>query len=481
MAVVPRKAATCILIRERDELEILMAKRNDSLRFMAGHHVFPGGRVDDAEGCRYVEGVDDTALATSIHAAAREAFEETGILPVVGEIPPVAERRKAQADLLDETVTFDEILERFSLHIDGTRFEFGGHWITPEPAPIRFDTRYFIYHMDDDQIEHCIDGEIVALDWLNPTKARRLWQLGKIDLSPPVAFTLRQLSASSHSARLDLLKHGPVDVKGDHSLVEFRSGVYIAALKTATLPPATHTNCILVGHDEMYVIDPGADEEAELQRLRKHIDQLIELGASVKAVLLTHSHRDHTGGVQFVREAYGAPVWAHERTAAQVDFPIDRHIQHDEILESAGDPGWRLKALHTPGHDPGHLCFIEESTRTLICGDMVANPGTIVVSQASGGDMSQFIESLESLLPLESDMLVPAHGRALFEPNKTLQEHIDHRLWRENKIKEAYEAGNDTMDSLLAAAYDDAPKQALPLARHALKSHLTKLGLTVPE
>jgi glyoxylase-like metal-dependent hydrolase (beta-lactamase superfamily II) len=268
---------------------------------------------------------------------------------------------------------------------------------------------------------------------------------------------------------------------GDHTLVESRSGVFITALKTPTLPPATHTNCVLVGHEGLFVIDPGSDDEEELARLRKHIDHLMELGASVQAVLLTHSHRDHTGGAQFVRETYSVPVWAHEKTAAQVNFPIDRHIGHGEILESPGDPGWPLRVLHTPGHDPGHLCFFEESTQTLICGDMVANPGSIVVSQASGGDMAVFIESLESLLAVNSRLLIPAHGQAFAEPNNALQEHIDHRLWRENKVKEAYESGHTTMDALLTASYDDAPKQVLPLALHSLKSHLAKLGIVVPD
>ena len=91
-------------------------------------------------------------------------------------------------------------------------------------------------------------------------------------------------------------------------------------------------------------------------------------------------------------------------------------------------------------------------------------------------------ESLERLKTFDdATLIVPAHGLSDPRPVEKLQEHIDHRLWREAKIKEAYEAGAASLDALLAKAYDDVPNEALRLAEHALKAHLTRLGVTPDE
>ena len=68
----------------------------------------------------------------------------------------------------------------------------------------------------------------------------------------------------------------------------------------------------------------------------------------------------------------------------------------------------------------------------------------------------------------------------LGRPHEFIQQQLDHRLWREGKIKRLYDEGATTFDQLLARAYDDAPEQALPWARHSLDAHLAKLGIDIP-
>jgi len=477
--VEPRKAVVCIVSNE--EGEVLMGRRNLSLRFMPGHHIFPGGRVDDDEGTDHVVEFKDEDEAIAVKAAAREVFEETGLLLTQGPLPEQTALRRAREDLLGGRKSFDDILSEFGLTVNAGNFEPAGKWTTPATSPIRFDTRYFHYRHTDGQREELIEGELIALDWLTPKEARRLWQIGSIKVSTPVACTLRRMTAAPYPEFLDALREPPIRRPGLPDR-ELRRGIHSVPLVTSTIPPATHTNCLLVGEEELLIIDPGADDPEELAHLQTHLDHMMELGSNILAVLLTHSHRDHIGGVGFIRDRYDVPVWAHEQTDAQVDFVVDRHVADDEIIELPGDPGWRLRALHTPGHDPGHLSFYEESTRTLICGDMIANPGTIVVSEAYGGNMDDFLASLERLKTLtEATLIVPAHGLSDPRPVEKLQEHIDHRLWREAKIKDAYEAGATSLDALLAKAYDDVPDEALPLAEHALKAHLTRLGLTLDE
>jgi len=471
-------AAVCIV--SKPDGQVLMGRRNLSLRFMAGHHVFPGGRIDDDEGTSNLVDFDDHDEPLAVKAAAREAFEETGIMLAEGDIPEAAALRSARVALLEGTRSFDNILEEFGLTVKASDFEPAGKWITPAASPIRFNTRYFLYRHSGDPSEELIEGELIALDWMTPDEARRRWREGEISLSTPVASTLHRMSQAPYPEFLELLRKPSNEKRGSADLTELGRGIHCVPLVTDTILPATHTNCLLVGGPEVLVFDPGASDPEELAHLRYQLDYVLESGANITAIVLTHGHRDHIGGVEFVRDRYEVPVWAHKETDARVDFDIDRYIEDEEIIELPGDPVWRLRALHTPGHDPGHLSFYEESTQVMICGDMIANPGTIVVAEAGGGNMEQFMNSLERLKTFkESKLLVPAHGEAVTNHVEKLQEHIDHRLWREAKIKDAYDSGATTLKVLLPKAYDDVPEKTLPLAEHALKSHLTRLGITL--
>ena len=181
--VVPKRAAACIIRNDRGE--ILMGLRNSSLRFMADHHVFPGGRIDAADADHRVINEPDEDLAIAIFAAAREVFEETGLVCAEGAIPEYADMREYRLSLLERETSneaFTRMLDAFDLTINSDHFEAAGHWITPEISPIRFDTNYFLYHFRGNQQEELIEGELVALDWLHPVEARKQWHKKIIDL-----------------------------------------------------------------------------------------------------------------------------------------------------------------------------------------------------------------------------------------------------------------------------------------------------------
>lgn len=471
--VEPRPAAACIIMRENGE--ILLARRSTSMKFMGGHHVFPGGRIDEDEGAMHVVDAPDELQGRAIHAVAREVFEETGLLTVRGTLPDRDTLEAARSELLAGETGFDGILARHGLRVWAEDFEPAGVWVTPPRSPIRFDTQYYLYRHQGDRAEVLRMGEMISLDWLHPNEARKQWHLGQIQLPTPVAHTLRMIGAAPYPAFLDLLAEGADRRSGFDNRFELRRGIQVVALKTQTLPPATHTNCVLIGEREVLVIDPGAGDEQELAFLKEQLDQIVEFGGTVKAVILTHSHSDHVEGAVFVRDLYKVPILAHEAVGSQVKFSIDRSIVDGECISSAGDPEWLLRAVHTPGHDPGHLCFLEESTRTLIGGDMIANPGTIVVSLDSGGNMTHFLESLERLIDLDATLVIPAHGMPMDDPREKLQEHLDHRLWREQKIKDALAEGVTGIGELLSRVYNDVPKTVHPLAEHALRAHLARI------
>jgi len=480
--VKPRPAAAAVLLTDETTPEVLLARRNAELPFMGGHHVFPGGAIDESDTAHRVRGAGP-GEGVAIAAAVREVFEETGLLLVKGPLPHLDILRQRRAAVLSGERTFDSVLEEYDLWINGHAFTPAGIWITPPFSPIRFHTRYFLHRYHDERYEEPIsaDGEIVGLDWLPPGEARRQWHTGSIRLSTPVAFVLQHLEALPVEEALPWLRRTPGHEIEIPNRFELRRGMFLIPLLTPTIPPATHTNCIALGEEQIHVIDPGPPDAEEQQHLKEHLDHLVALGGRIAGVLLTHSHPDHVGAAVFLREHYGAPLWGHGRTAEQVDFSLDRLLEDNEVIAIPGDPGWRVRCLHTPGHDPGHLCFLEETTRTLLCGDMAANPGTIVVSERYGGDMTQYLESLERLLQEAFTFVIPAHGLPLWgrDSKQVLQGLIDHRLAREAKIRAAVEGGAATLDAILEQAYDDTPREAWPLAEEQARAHLSRLGIAL--
>lgn len=474
--VEPIKAAAGIILTREREPRVLLARRSKTLRFMGGFHVFPGGRVDDDEPIHRIRGAGDPLEAAAIHAVAREIFEETGLLFAKGRTPGLETLRLARRGILEGTDRFDAFLGRHDLHIDAEDFEAAGVWVTPAIAPVRFDTRYYVVRQDRAEGHELVVGEIDALDWLTPCEARRRWRQNQLQLPPPVAYVLQQLASYPFPEVWERLRN-----VGEHrgekpAKMEFCCGIYLLPLLSPTLAPATHTNCVIVGEQDLYIIDPGTHNSEEFGLLARQLQMLIDLGGTVRGVLLTHSHVDHVGAAKLCRTRYGAPIWAHDATARQLDFPVDRRLSDNELIPIAGDPEWRLRCIHTPGHDPGHLCFIEETTGTLIAGDMIANPGTIVVSIDHGGDMTQFLASLERLANEDCNLILPGHGMPMTNPREKLRKHLEHRLWREEKLKTALAEGLTRIEELLAKVYDDVPVESWALAEYTLRAHLARLG-----
>ena len=91
-------------------LEVLLGRRNSALRFMAGHHVFPGGRVQDDERIDVVSHAAIADQARAIAAAAREVFEETGLLTVRGTLPPREEVQQARRSVIEGQLGFGDFL-----------------------------------------------------------------------------------------------------------------------------------------------------------------------------------------------------------------------------------------------------------------------------------------------------------------------------------------------------------------------------------
>ena len=479
MAATPKDAGSIILLKDADDPKLLWVKRSDRLAFMGGFHAFPGGQLDKGDLETPVAGCagDEAAMRA---CAAREVFEEVGVLLAGGASElSVAEIADARRRLAAGEKTFRQIISEHRLTLAGDALVAAGRWVTPPFAPRRFDTWFFLAWLPAGQEALVETGELETAEWVRPAEVLDRWQRGGIIMAPPTLHVIRTLAANPGRVETwpELLTAVPEARRGMVRRIEFRPGIFLFPVKTPTLPPATHTNCYVIGGAEVVVIDPASPYEEEQRELDEFIDALVGEGRRVREIILTHHHPDHTGGVNHLRRRLGVPVAAQAMTAARVarSVEVDRFIEDGELIELAGEPGWRLRALHTPGHTRGHLCFYEEHTGAIITGDLVVGLGTVVIDPPEG-NMRQYFDSLRRLLALPKlSSLFPAHGPAIGNARNKLEEYLTHRAWREDKILEAVRAGASSPEEIVPAAYTDVTPAMWGLAERSTLAHLEKL------
>jgi endoribonuclease LACTB2 len=245
----------------------------------------------------------------------------------------------------------------------------------------------------------------------------------------------------------------------------------IFPVRTPTLPPATHTNVYVIeSADGLTVIDPASPYDEE----RAALDAALEaLKKPLHEIVLTHHHLDHVSGAAHLAERFGVGVAAHAETAARLNR--EGRVNVTRLLSEGDLIAGGFEALHTPGHAPGHLCFLDRRTRALIAGDMVASIGTIIVEPDDGGDMGVYLDQLRRLRALAPAQLLPAHGPPVLEADDKLRFYIEHRLEREARVVAALAAEPRTVEQLVPPAYPDVQPFLYPLAARSLLAHLYKL------
>lgn len=248
----------------------------------------------------------------------------------------------------------------------------------------------------------------------------------------------------------------------------------------------TGTQSYLVGTDDLAVIDPGPDDTAHLQALIDAID-----GRPVRAIMVTHHHRDHSPATRPLAQLTGAPIvgaaaFGPESEGARADAAFDRDYAPDHVLgegEAVAGNGWTLTALATPGHTSNHLCFALEETGALFSGDHVMGWATSVVSPPDG-DMGAYMASLEKLLGRDDRVYYPGHGEAVAEPRRLVRGMLGHRRQREGQILRLLTAGGRPLPAMVERMYVGLDPRLVPAAERSVLAHLYDLrtrGLVLDE
>ncbi|MFQ5563178.1 MAG: MBL fold metallo-hydrolase [Parvularculaceae bacterium] len=246
--------------------------------------------------------------------------------------------------------------------------------------------------------------------------------------------------------------------------------------------PFTYTGSgtYIIGEGETAVIDPGPD-------CQNHLNALLDALESerVTHILVTHTHKDHCGLARRLADATGAPVLAagaHPGQASGEEAPAldeggDRAFRPDRVLADgdriAGD-GWALETVATPGHLSNHLCFALAEQGVLFTGDHVMGWSTTVVAPPDG-DMSDYMNSLESLLARDDSLYLPTHGGPIEKPRAFVRAIRTHRLMRDAQILDRLKRGDTQITEITRAIYADVDKRLHGAAALNVLAHLIRL------
>jgi len=451
---------------------VLLTVRPRHLRFMGGAAVFPGGAVADADlDARWEQASALTAATASglldledaAHALAafvcalREAFEEVGLL--LGE-GPVAGLKRSDAD---DAAHFLERCLALGVTLSTDRLTPAGRWVTPLGAPVRFDARFFVAEVPAGWEPVPDPDEVAECRWVAPSEALAEVGSGHTLMAPPTVEMLQRLDGYER-ARDAIVALGAEGVGSSTSIYSTRLSplVRVVLAPNPSFMTGPGTNTYVVGAGPTVVIDPAVPDE-------RFVNAVLESAGRVVAILVTHRHSDHVGGVAAIERRTGAVVRAfgtQDAGGAEVT-----PIADGDIVESGNA---RLVALHTPGHASDHICFVLEGAASLFSGDTVLGEGTAVIAPPDG-DMRAYLQSLERLRALDIDRIYPGHWRPLDGGRRVIENYIAHRNERARAIVAALGPRGATIDEVVATAYADTPAALHPIAAYSATAHLQML------
>ena len=251
--------------------------------------------------------------------------------------------------------------------------------------------------------------------------------------------------------------------------------VYVMHIDDGAVSHPGGSNNYFVGNplEDMVLIDAGDQQRAWTQSILEYYEQLGR--PKISAILLTHSHGDHIGGLDRILDVVQAPVRCHpklvERLEAMVGKDIVTPLKSREVLPLGGSA--TLRALFTPGHEVDHVSFHLKEDSVLFTGDCILGASSSTVR-----DLSSYMQSLYLLRRQPHSIICPGHGPVVPPPRGTqlVQWYIDHREQREQQILAALAKGLSDVKSITRAVYPRNLRQGLrQAAERNVATHLAKL------
>ena len=301
----PPRPSASVMLRRGDE--ILICHRVSSVPAFPDYWAFPGGgvsRVDQAALDSHPEWFPhrDADERAALVALFREMVEEVGITPGENGLEILDDQLRSR--ILSDKKEWVIAVEAGEINLNDTGFTVISERTTPPFGSLRFRNHFFTMDCEVDPVLFEGDkAEFDAYRWAKPQELLDEWHANQIRLPPPLIMILRELSGSSLEESINKMAVSPPT---QNARIEFAPGVECVPLPTDTLPPATHTNCYILGvpGGERIIIDPAAKCVDGLTQLREKIERVLDDGSTIKATIFTHKHADHIGDLPAISQIY---------------------------------------------------------------------------------------------------------------------------------------------------------------------------------
>lgn len=228
---------------------------------------------------------------------------------------------------------------------------------------------------------------------------------------------------------------------------------------------------LIAGNGSALLVDAGTGHPRHLAALRAALD---DSQSQLDTVFVTHGHADHAGGAPSIAAEHRAATFVKRPWPGQDDqYDVGwTTIDEGAVVEGGG---YRMNVLHTPGHSPDHLALWHEPSGTLFTGDLVVLGSSVMIHTSKGGDLAEYMRSLERLRALSPRVLLPAHGPRVDNPEALLSGYLEHRRVRERQVVDALRSGYATVEAIAESIYHGLDPALMAAARENVRAHLAKL------